>query len=56
MQSLDGPDLVRGEPPVLAFREPAQPDRAVGHTVQPLNLESHGLGEAADNPLPAFGA
>src|SRR5947208_8956516 len=54
MQSLDGLDFVRGEPPVLALGQPPEPHRPVGNPVEPLDLESQRLREPPDDALAAF--
>src|SRR5438876_10277509 len=55
MQSLDGLDFVRGEPPVLALDQAPEPHRSVGDAMQPLDLESQRLREPPDDALAAFG-
>src|SRR5438094_5153760 len=54
MQSLDGLDFVRGEPPKLALRQSSQPHWSVGHPVQPLDLEVQRLREPPHDALTAF--
>src|SRR6266540_5328308 len=55
MQSLDRSDLLPGELAPVALGQLAEPDRAVGHAVQPFDFETQRFSDAAHDPLPPFG-
>src|SRR5207237_4858985 len=53
--ALDCSDLLPGELPPMALGQLAEPDRAIGYTVQPFDLETQRFSDAAHDPLPPFG-
>ena len=55
MQSLNRSDLLPGELAPMTLRQLPEADRAIGHTMQPFDLEPQRFRDAAHNPLPALG-
>src|SRR5207247_747458 len=53
MESLDGLDLLRRGPPVLALGESPQTHRSIRHAVKPLDLQPQRVGQPPHDALPA---
>src|SRR5437016_3906774 len=54
LHPLDCVDLLSCQFAPLALGQLAEPDRAVGHAVQPFDLETERFCDAAHNPLAPF--
>src|SRR5207237_10758114 len=55
LHPLDCFDLLSCQFAPLALGQLAEPDRAIGHTMQPFDLETQRFSDAAHDPLPPFG-